>query len=228
MVRRGNGKLVRVIRSRRKGRGSTITVRTKPRPSRGKKFDLSDVPPQLPIPIRKHANCIKEDSKKYVGAHFDKVRKKWHATIRIDGKMRHIGYYENEEEAAADYAGAVLKCRGREALNKARMKAQNLSVFAAMNLSDVPPQPPIMKSADSVTEFGSKYQGISFHKAAEKWIAQIGIDGKLRHIGYYENEEEAAADHARALLKCRGENALNKVRERNLSLLPVPLERRSF
>ena len=201
-IRRGDGKLVRVIRSRRKGKGSTITVRTKPRPSRGKKLDLSDVPPQLPI--RKHANRIKEDGKKYVGAHFDKVRKKWHAFIKVNGKQQLIGSYDNEEEAAVDYARAVFKCRGREALNKARMKAQNLSGFAAMNLSGVPPQPPIMKSADCVTEFGSKYVGISFKKAVEKWEARISVDGKLRHIGYYKNEEEAAVDYARAVFKYRG------------------------
>ncbi len=97
------------------------------------------------------------------------------------------------------------------------MKAQNLSGFAAMNLSGVPPQPPIMKSADRVTEFGSKYQGISFHKAAEKWQTTIRIDGKLRHIGYYENEEEAAADYARAGLKYRDQKALGIARDREQS-----------
>ena len=32
---------------------------------------------------------------------------KWVATIRIDGKQHFIGVYENEEEAAVDYARAV-------------------------------------------------------------------------------------------------------------------------
>ena len=33
---------------------------------------------------------------------------------------------------------------------------------------------------------------VSFHKQANKWIAQIMIEGKIHHIGSYESEKEAA------------------------------------
>ena len=63
---------------------------------------------------------------------------------------------------------------------------------------DVPPQSLIYKSK---WFGGSKYAGVSFNKANNKWMAQITIEGKGQHIGYYENEEEAAADYARAVFK---------------------------
>ncbi len=45
----------------------------------------------------------------------------------------------------------------------------------------------------------SKYTGVSFHKQMNKWQAQIMIVAKKHRIGYYDNEEEAAMDYARAL-----------------------------
>ena len=42
-----------------------------------------------------------------------KKANKWLAKIKIEGKQRQIGSYENEEEAAVDYARAVFKYRGQ-------------------------------------------------------------------------------------------------------------------
>ena len=89
--------------------------------------------------------------------------------------------------------------RGHKRLDKAREPNKSEPGPAInIDLSDVPPQPLIRKS-----EWfgGSKYTGVSFDKSASKWIAQITIEGKQRHIGYYENEGEAAADYARAVFK---------------------------
>ena len=72
--------------------------------------DLSDVPPQPPIP--KNGGHIKEGASKYTGVYFDKWKNKWKAKISIEGKQHCIGYYENEEEAAIDYARAVFKYNG--------------------------------------------------------------------------------------------------------------------
>ena len=70
-----------------------------------------------------------------------------------------------------------------------------------IDLSDVPPQQPILKSAGHIKEGASKYTGVSFNKTKHKWNAQIMIAGKVRLIGVYENEEEAAVDYARAVFK---------------------------
>ena len=182
-------------------------------------LDLSDVPPQ--IPISKHADKVKEGASKYAGVY--KETKKWVAKIRIEGKQRTIGYYVDEEEAAADYARAVFKYRGSEALAKARVQKQNSSGSDFIDLSDVPPQSPILKSTGRIKEGASKYAGSCFNKAMNKWQAQIWIDGKCRHIGLYENEVEAAADFARAVFKYRGPLALVKARLQNSSGLAIDL-----
>ena len=46
---------------------------------------------------------------KYTGVNFHKRSNKWLAIIHLDGKQQFIGSYDNEEEAAVDYARAVFK-----------------------------------------------------------------------------------------------------------------------
>ncbi|KAK1739947.1 hypothetical protein QTG54_009706, partial [Skeletonema marinoi] len=180
-------------------------------------LDLTGVPPQSPIP--KSAGRIKEGASKYTGATFNKVMNKWQAKIRIDGKQRHIGTYENEEEAAADYARAVFKYEGQGEPDNAREQDSFI-----IDLSDAPPQPPIPRSAGRVKEGASRYTGVSFDKRINKWLAIISIDGKNHRIGSYENEEAAAVDYARAVFKYRGQGALDKARKQSsfIDLSDVP------
>eukprot|EP00984_Skeletonema_dohrnii_P002786 scaffold958_cov128-Skeletonema_dohrnii-CCMP3373.AAC.4 len=187
-----------------KGQGALDKARTQSSLA----FDLSDVPPQQPI--LKNTGRIKEGASKYTGVSFDKQKNKWTAQITIDGKQRRIGYYENEEEAAVDYARAVFKYKGQEALDKVRAQSS-----LAFDLTDVPLQSPILRSHVRIGRGGSKYVGVSCDKRDNKWQAQIMIDGEKRSIGYYDNEEEAAADYARAVFKHKGQEALDKVRETN-------------
>lgn len=73
-----------------------------------------------------------------------------------------------------------------------------------IDLSDVPPQLPILKSHDRGGS--SKYEGVYFHfnkSKNKKWTAQISIDGKQQNIDTYDNEEKAAVDYARAVHKYR-------------------------
>ena len=37
----------------------------------------------------------------------------------------------------------------------------------------------------------SQYRGVSWYKPSNKWLAHINIAGKLKHLGYFTNEEEA-------------------------------------
>lgn len=36
------------------------------------------------------------------------------------------------------------------------------------------------------------YKGVSWHPQNRKWMARIGKDGRVRHIGYFDTAEEAA------------------------------------
>jgi hypothetical protein len=152
-------------------------------------IDLTDVPPQSP----KLKSSSKDGTSKYKGVHFNKEKSEWVARISVDGKQHYIGVYDNEEEAAIDYARAVSKyCQIRAHQQKMKPKF--------IDLTDVPPQSPILSSKDGT----SKYEGVFFNKASNKWKAQISFDGKQHYIGYYDNEEEAAGDYARAVSKYKG------------------------
>eukprot|EP00984_Skeletonema_dohrnii_P020631 scaffold10115_cov95-Skeletonema_dohrnii-CCMP3373.AAC.4 len=194
-------------------------------------FDLSGVPPQLPIP--KLSGRVKEGASKYKGISFNKQTNKWHAQIMIAGKSRFIGSYENEGEAAVDYARAVFKYKGQgrwdrshdqlggAAIGSNKTKKRQKDDAFAIDLTDVPTQSPIPKSSGRVKEGASKYKGISFNKQTNKWHAQIMIEGKNRHIGSYEIEEEAAVDYARAVFKFNGQGALGKARDQNSSFIDL-------
>jgi len=51
----------------------------------------------------------------YKGVHRDKNKGKWRASIYIDNKSRHLGWFENEREAATAYDTAAKKHRGEYA-----------------------------------------------------------------------------------------------------------------
>ena len=136
-------------------------------------IDLTGVPPQLPI-LKSHG---KVGSSKYQGVYFHKSSKRWKAQIAIDGEAHSIGNYDNEEEAAVDYARALFKYGSRR--QRKFIDLTESSKYKSKNGS-------------------SKYEGVYFNKANNKWNAQITIDGKQHYIGAYDNEEEAAVDYARA------------------------------
>lgn len=47
----------------------------------------------------------------------------------------------------------------------------------------------------------SKYVGVTWHKKLNKWKAQINVNGKVKHIGYYIKEKEAAQAYQKELTK---------------------------
>ena len=54
-------------------------------------------------------------SSSYKGVHWHKGCRKWQASIRIDGKRRHLGLFASEEDAARAYAEAALEVQGEYA-----------------------------------------------------------------------------------------------------------------
>lgn len=50
----------------------------------------------------------------------------------------------------------------------------------------------------------SGYKGVSFDKRTGKWDARIGLNGKRRHLGYFDTALEAAAAYDRAALEMHG------------------------
>lgn len=53
----------------------------------------------------------------------------------------------------------------------------------------------------------SGYKGVSFHKNYKRWISYIGVNGKLIHLGWFDDKKEAALAYNEAAKKYFGEFA---------------------
>ena len=95
----------------------------------------------------------------HMGVSWNKAHKKWVAKKKVQGKLVHLGYYADEEDAARAVAEYVER-----------------------GIVDPP-------GRGGVT---SEHTGVSWNKARKKWRAAKTVQGKLVHLGYYADEEDAA------------------------------------
>ena len=62
------------------------------------------------------------------------------------------------------------------------------------------------------THYNKRFKGVNWHRRVSKWQTSIRVDGKLRHLGYFIDEIEAAKMYNKAALQYFGEYArLNEV-----------------
>lgn len=100
-------------------------------------------------------------SSRFTGVAWNKLAKKWQAQITINGRQKYLGLFDCELEASSYYEKALKSIE----IGKKIIKKQLV--------------------------FSSKYKGVHWNKSAKKWQSRIRINGKVKHIGYFDTELEA-------------------------------------
>jgi hypothetical protein len=115
-----------------------------------------------------------------------KAKQKWHVTLQWGGKKHHLGFFDDELEAAKQYDTAAR---------------EHLGVRAVLNF-------PPAGSQNSGGRGSSTYRGVSWDKQKNKWRAQVQSAGKVHYIGHFDEELKAAKAYDQAAGKLRGANAV--------------------
>lgn len=63
------------------------------------------------------------------------------------------------------------------------------------------------KNIESLKNSSSKYLGVSWYNAYNKWRVQIANNQVIKHVGYYLSEEAAALAYNEAAIRLHGEFA---------------------
>ena len=62
----------------------------------------------------------------------------------------------------------------------------------------------MMNRRGSTINSNSGIRGVSFNGLAKKWMARIRVCGKLKNLGYFNDQKEAASAYAAANIKYFG------------------------
>ena len=199
---------------------STVELNQTKKPRGGNYIDLTGVP-QQPLILKNdlsHTDYkdntrrrpVKAGSSKYTGVYYEKTAAKWKAQIMVDGIVRSIGYYENEEAAALDYARAAFKYKAKKVSNDCNV------LYGGLDLSSVQEQP-LIRSETSA----SGYRGVK--KMKGRWQARIGTKkGKApTTLGTFDTAEEAARIVSRAAYYLDQQSGKRETSECNTNMVAV-------
>lgn len=128
---------------------------------------------------------LKGGTSSYVGVCWSKSAQEWMATIKINGESRHLGYYDNEVIASMAYETALNALEVDEI-------AKECGVELPYSLGDI---------IGEKHKPASKFKGVSFNKAAQKWRAAIKTNGVANHLGTFKTELQASEAYQEALKK---------------------------
>jgi hypothetical protein len=112
---------------------------------------------------------------------------------KIAGCKRHDGYIRITIDGKRHYAHqlAFLYVHGYFPENDIDHIDGNPGNNKIKNLREVSHQCNIRNTGNPINNT-SGVKGVSWHKPANKWMAYIVVNGKLKHLGYYKNFDDAA------------------------------------
>ena len=126
-------------------------------------------------------SVVAPPSSAFRGVNWDAKSSKWKAQLKVGGKTKSLGHFEDESKAARAFDEEARKHFTEETLP---LQGQR----GGFNFPKGERGP--IKQA--VAPASSSFRGVMFHQRDGKWQAKIRIDGKTKHLGYFDDEEEAA------------------------------------
>ena len=121
-------------------------------------------------------------SSQFKGVSLDIEVGRFSALIRINKVLKHLGYFDNEADAARCYNAAATEYFGEFArLNPVDDSGETwkeISIKAAHK--------------HNAAKFSSKYIGVSLNKKLNQWVAVHAGDAESSYLGIFKNEVDAA------------------------------------
>ena len=178
------------------------------------------------------ADGARTSSSRFWGVCWHRKSKKWQAQYKdADGKLHHIGLFDDEEEAARTVNKAISDAglQGQRRMNT--VDATGALVPRVTRHTSKPRDRSAIVAPDAArapTATTSKFWGVSWGKRARRWKAGYrDANGKSRHIGLYDTQEEAARAYNAAIRRAglEGRRKTNPVVDGQL--VPKPSRKRS-
>ena len=165
---------------------------------------------------RKSSSSVKSST--FVGVSWSKGNRRWEARIQHDGKMQpHLGCFDDEREAARAFDTAARRLRGDDAhdgrAGGKKSKWHRLNFPTEREVKRAAARGALLtewdKAAAAASELQgpSKFVGVTRDKDRRNWRAQLKHDGKLQHLGGFDDEREAARAVDTAARRVRGDEA---------------------
>lgn len=126
----------------------------------------------------------------FKGVHWDKKKRFWCASIKIDYKTIFLGLFYSPEEAAIAYDQAAIKYHGE---------------FAKIN--DIKTEVIVHDRIKIRRNNTSGFSGVTFDKRKNRFMAKIEINRITKFIGYFDTPEEAALAYNKKALELLGDKA---------------------
>lgn len=131
----------------------------------------------------------KDGTSKYKGVFWNKQKNQWQVKICCNYKTYHVGFFDDEEEAAYSYDVVAKRFFGEYArLNG--INRENISIH---------------------NRGSSIYRGVHWHSRDKVWEATITFYKKRIHLGRFNTDKEAAVAYNNAALKYLGDKANAKL-----------------
>eukprot|EP00891_Asterochloris_glomerata_P002636 jgi/Astpho2/2636/Aster-x0112 len=151
------------------------------------------------LSARRGCNSGKSRSSRFKGVSRVKDKEghcwKWRARISYDGGKHFLGYFDDERAAAEAYDCAAINLWGDEDAITNFAKDGSGSINAA--------------AADSPVTKSSRHRGVYWDNNKQLWRAGIGSKGKQHFLGYFKEEDDAAATYDAAAMMFMGNHQLN-------------------